>query len=75
MSKSSVPRPQSKDSSSVHEKAPSEAAGSKARDQHVLPAEDVHHGLHRALSSRQVQMIAIAGTIGTGLFLGVYPLL
>ncbi|KAJ7232780.1 amino acid permease/ SLC12A domain-containing protein [Mycena haematopus] len=27
-------------------------------------------GLHRALSARQVQMIAIAGTIGTGLFLG-----
>ncbi|KAH9983335.1 amino acid permease-domain-containing protein [Russula compacta] len=26
--------------------------------------------LHRDLSSRQVQMIAIAGTIGTGLFLG-----
>ena len=26
--------------------------------------------LHRSLSSRQVQMIAIAGTIGTGLFLG-----
>ncbi|TFK44471.1 amino acid permease-domain-containing protein [Crucibulum laeve] len=27
-------------------------------------------GLHRGLSSRQVQMIAIGGTIGTGLFLG-----
>ena len=27
-------------------------------------------GLHRALSARQVSMIAIAGTIGTGLFLG-----
>ncbi|KAH9940503.1 amino acid permease/ SLC12A domain-containing protein [Epithele typhae] len=27
-------------------------------------------GLHRALSVRQVSMIAIAGTIGTGLFLG-----
>ena len=27
-------------------------------------------GLHRGLSARQVQMIAIAGTIGTGLFLG-----
>ena len=26
--------------------------------------------LHRGLSARQVQMIAIAGTIGTGLFLG-----
>jgi AAT family amino acid transporter len=28
------------------------------------------HGLHRELSARQVHMIAIAGTIGTGLFLG-----
>ncbi|CAL1708087.1 unnamed protein product [Somion occarium] len=27
-------------------------------------------GLHRGLSTRQVSMIAIAGTIGTGLFLG-----
>lgn len=26
------------------------------------------HGLHRGLSARQVQMIAIAGTIGTGPF-------
>ena len=31
---------------------------------------DKHHGLHRGLSARQVSMIAIAGTIGTGLFLG-----
>jgi amino acid permease len=29
-----------------------------------------NNGLHRGLSARQVQMIAIAGTIGTGLFLG-----
>jgi amino acid permease len=29
-----------------------------------------HGKLHRGLSARQVQMIAIAGTIGTGLFLG-----
>ncbi|KAL0569193.1 Basic amino-acid permease [Marasmius crinis-equi] len=32
--------------------------------------DDAHHRLHRGLSARQVQMIAIAGTIGTGLFLG-----
>ncbi|KAJ4483691.1 amino acid permease-domain-containing protein [Lentinula aciculospora] len=31
---------------------------------------NVNTGLHRGLSARQVQMIAIAGTIGTGLFLG-----
>ncbi|KAK7045699.1 Basic amino-acid permease [Paramarasmius palmivorus] len=30
----------------------------------------IHHSLQRGLSARQVQMIAIAGTIGTGLFLG-----
>lgn len=34
------------------------------------PPVDRHHGLHRGLSARQVSMIAIAGTIGTGLFLG-----
>lgn len=32
--------------------------------------QPVREGLHRGLSARQVQMIAIAGTIGTGLFLG-----
>ena len=39
----------------------------------VLPttsADTLPSALHRGLSSRQVQMIAIAGTIGTGLFLG-----
>ena len=39
----------------------------------VLPttsADTPQSTLHRGLSSRQVQMIAIAGTIGTGLFLG-----
>lgn len=34
------------------------------------PPVDQHHALHRGLSARQVSMIAIAGTIGTGLFLG-----
>jgi amino acid transporter len=34
------------------------------------PSPDGLGTLHRGLSSRQVQMIAIAGTIGTGLFLG-----
>ncbi|KAF9485823.1 hypothetical protein BDN70DRAFT_870714 [Pholiota conissans] len=35
------------------------------------PDERAHHtALQRGLSARQVQMIAIAGTIGTGLFLG-----
>ncbi|KAI0686852.1 amino acid permease-domain-containing protein [Cytidiella melzeri] len=35
-----------------------------------LPPADKNHALHRGLSTRQVSMIAIAGTIGTGLFLG-----
>jgi amino acid permease len=34
------------------------------------PAPPVQNGLRRGLSARQVQMIAIGGTIGTGLFLG-----
>src|ERR1700722_5436889 len=36
------------------------------------PSEEIEAatGLHRGLSARQVQMIAVAGTIGTGLFLG-----
>ncbi|KAH8107816.1 amino acid permease-domain-containing protein [Cristinia sonorae] len=39
--------------------------------QHQVPPIIAKHGqLHRGLSSRQVSMIAIAGTIGTGLFLG-----
>ncbi|KAA1469881.1 hypothetical protein DENSPDRAFT_835560 [Dentipellis sp. KUC8613] len=36
----------------------------------VPPIDKMTGSLHRGLSSRQVQMIAIAGTIGTGLFLG-----
>jgi amino acid permease len=35
-----------------------------------VPPADKNHALHRGLSARQVSMIAIAGTIGTGLFLG-----
>lgn len=35
-----------------------------------VPATVHRDTLHRGLSARQVQMIAIAGTIGTGLFLG-----
>ncbi|KAI0365662.1 hypothetical protein BV20DRAFT_1038833 [Pilatotrama ljubarskyi] len=36
----------------------------------IPPVDRRKGGLHRALSARQVSMIAIAGTIGTGLFLG-----
>ncbi|KAJ4493882.1 amino acid permease-domain-containing protein [Lentinula edodes] len=36
----------------------------------ALNINNEHGRLHRGLSARQVQMIAIAGTIGTGLFLG-----
>jgi AAT family amino acid transporter len=43
------------------------------QDSSVNPTDtpvNVRHGLQRGLSARQVQMIAVAGTIGTGLFLG-----
>ncbi|GAA6000489.1 hypothetical protein JCM10207_008035 [Rhodosporidiobolus poonsookiae] len=36
----------------------------------AIPVEPHARGLQRQLSSRQVSMISIAGTIGTGLFLG-----
>lgn len=35
----------------------------------ILPVED-DEGYHKGLGSRQIQMIAIGGAIGTGLFLG-----
>ncbi|TFK74553.1 hypothetical protein BDN72DRAFT_875042 [Pluteus cervinus] len=43
-----------------------------ADDDGEPPIDDdtTNNTLHRGLSARQVQMIAIAGTIGTGLFLG-----
>ena len=34
----------------------------------ALTAED--KGMHKGLKSRQIQMIAIGGAIGTGLFMG-----
>ncbi|KAI0061399.1 hypothetical protein BV25DRAFT_751208 [Artomyces pyxidatus] len=51
------------------------AAEDEEDEEHIVgalpvPPVDKRTGLHRGLSSRQVQMIAIAGTIGTGLFLG-----
>jgi len=47
----------------------------KATGSGEVATEDVVHGaggehMHRSLKARQVSMIAIAGTIGTGLFLG-----
>ena len=33
-------------------------------------ADDVNGGLRRQLTSRQIGMISLGGTIGTGLFLG-----
>jgi amino acid transporter len=37
---------------------------------HLSDPRDAHHSLHRALSARQVTMIAIGGAIGTGLIIG-----
>lgn len=70
---------------SVHEPGPSSSGkygavsvvqalasvGSQSSPVPLSPSVDEDNGrLHRGLSARQVQMIAIAGTIGTGLFLG-----
>src|ERR1700728_1624917 len=40
----------------------------EVRDKQFLDAED--SGYHKSLKPRQLQMIAIGGAIGTGLFLG-----
>lgn len=55
-----------------HEHEPSSPAKSASIGVGALPVPPVDRKdkLHRGLSARQVQMIAIAGTIGTGLFLG-----
>ncbi|KAI9508894.1 amino acid permease-domain-containing protein [Russula earlei] len=45
------------------------SSGDSLRDDPDAPSQ-TRGALHRGLSARQVQMIAIAGTIGTGLFLG-----
>ncbi|KAJ7326284.1 amino acid permease/ SLC12A domain-containing protein [Mycena albidolilacea] len=47
----------------------------KATNSGEIATEDVVHGedtghMHRSLKGRQISMIAIAGTLGTGLFLG-----
>ena len=34
------------------------------------PSQETENGMVRGLQNRHVQLIAIAGTIGTGLFLG-----
>ncbi len=39
-------------------------------EQYVLPDEAVHEDFHRGLKERHIQMIAIGGAIGVGLFLG-----
>ncbi|KAG6813772.1 hypothetical protein H0H92_007724 [Tricholoma furcatifolium] len=49
-------------------RAGQDAEGALSQDVEQDPAQK--NKLHRGLSARQVQMIAIAGTIGTGLFLG-----
>ncbi len=49
-----------------HSATPPESAA----QQFVLPDEAVHEDLHRGLKERHIQMIAIGGAIGVGLFLG-----
>ena len=45
------------------------ATGPDTAQQFVLPDEAVHEDLHRGLKERHIQMIAIGGAIGVGLFL------
>ncbi|KAG5651006.1 hypothetical protein H0H81_010265 [Sphagnurus paluster] len=61
---------QSKDSfrSNYGTLRPSQHPARSSPEEDDSPAHNTK--LHRGLSARQVQMIAIAGTIGTGLFLG-----
>ncbi|KAG2015830.1 amino acid permease [Coprinopsis cinerea AmutBmut pab1-1] len=49
---------------------PNYGASSSRHDEETARGRSKPSGLQRELSARQVQMIAIAGTIGTGLFLG-----
>ncbi|KIK79557.1 hypothetical protein PAXRUDRAFT_834043 [Paxillus rubicundulus Ve08.2h10] len=53
---------------SLRKRSPNSLEGHLNDDGPLGPS--LGRGLHRGLSARQVQMIAIAGTIGTGLFLG-----
>jgi len=46
------------------------AQGAASHDVRVVDGSTSDPHMHRALKGRQVSMIAIAGTIGTGLFLG-----
>ena len=46
------------------------ATAPETAQQFVLLDEAVHEDFHRGLSERHIQMIAIGGAIGVGLFLG-----
>ncbi|KAI0743876.1 amino acid permease-domain-containing protein [Daedaleopsis nitida] len=58
----------------IHKSKPASTSEHEEQESHQQPVGALpvppQQGLHRALSARQVSMIAIAGTIGTGLFLG-----
>ncbi|TFD22292.1 amino acid permease [Cryobacterium sp. TMT2-23] len=55
-----------------HEHHEYHGRGTETPLEHIADAVNVHEdeGLHKGLKARQVQMIAIGGAIGTGLFLG-----
>jgi AAT family amino acid transporter len=61
-------------SEAIHDQSPPPAGGQTDLEKHANAAVEEHvvheDQLARRLSARQVQMIAIGGTIGTGLFLG-----
>jgi amino acid transporter len=62
------------DSSSADEKSP-RVSNEKKQKGDKEDVENGEAGLDRAMTSRHLQFIAIGGTIGTGLFLGVGPAL
>jgi amino acid permease len=45
------------------------SAGSSATSQHLLAGDEVHRGLR----SHHIQLLAISGVIGTGLFVSAAP--
>ncbi|MFJ5695606.1 amino acid permease, partial [Arthrobacter sp. NPDC093125] len=59
-----MPHNNPNDAVALHQAVPQQAHASEA----ALHAED--KGYHKSLKPRQIQMIAIGGAIGTGLFLG-----
>lgn len=70
MSAIDPPQPSKNSTKSIHSRQDHDFNEDIEQSPSVSPVISKDGQLHRGLSSRQVSMIAIAGTIGTGLFLG-----